>query len=198
MARLLYLSHPEVEIDPEVPVPDWGLSATGVRRVRNWIDSGVFDTVTRVVSSAERKAVETAKPIARARQCEVEVRPATHENDRSATGYLPAQEFEEVANAFFANPESAVRGWETAVAAQTRIVSELDAVLARPVSGDLLMVGHGGVGTLLYCHLAGLAIDRRHDQTGGGCLWALTLPSRSVVHGWRAVETLISGSVRRH
>jgi len=44
------------------------------------------------------------------------------ENDRSATGYLEPQEFETTANAFFAYPERSIRGWETAQAAQTRIV----------------------------------------------------------------------------
>lgn len=36
------------------------------------------------------------------------------ENDRSSTGFLPPEEFEVVADAFFAQPGVSVRGWETA------------------------------------------------------------------------------------
>ena len=44
----------------------------------------------------------------------VEVRPDIHENDRSAPGYLPREEFEAVADTFFADLDASVRGWETA------------------------------------------------------------------------------------
>jgi hypothetical protein len=43
------------------------------------------------------------------------------ENDRSAAGYLAQQEFEAIVDAFFAQPQTSVRGWERAADAQTRI-----------------------------------------------------------------------------
>ena len=30
----LYITHPQVRIDPTVPVPEWGLSETGAQRAR--------------------------------------------------------------------------------------------------------------------------------------------------------------------
>ncbi|WP_306235158.1 hypothetical protein [Bradyrhizobium sp. Bra64] len=41
---------------------------------------------------------------------------------------------------------------------------EAEAVLARNRPGDILFVGHGAVGTLLFCHFSGHPIDRVHDQ----------------------------------
>ena len=41
-----------------------------------------------------------------------------HENDRSATGYLPPNQFEAMADRFFAEPQASVLGWERAVDAQ--------------------------------------------------------------------------------
>ncbi len=56
---------------------------------RPWIDS-----IGRVVSSAERKALETATLLAGHLGVTVEVRPATGELDRSSTGFVPPEEHE--------------------------------------------------------------------------------------------------------
>lgn len=190
-----YLSHPEVQIDPDVEVSDWGLNDVGRARTERLAASGALAGTVRVVASAERKAVETAEILAGPLGCAVEVRPAMHENDRSATGFLPPPEFELTADRFFAAPSESIRGWERAVDAQARIVAEVEAVLTVATgAGDVLIVGHGGVGTLLYCRLAGLAIDRRHDQPAGGCYFAFDAADRRPAHGWRPLETLIEAA----
>lgn len=185
-----YLSHPQVEINPGVPVPDWGLSVTGRVRTEALANAGWLAGTTRVVSSGERKAIETAEILAGSLGVSIEVREAMHENDRSATGFLPPEEFEAVASQFFAEPDVSVRGWERARDAQARIVREVEAVLAQPDEGDVLFVGHGGAGTLLYCHYAGQAISRQFDQPpgGGGNYLTLMLPEKRMLHPWRPME----------
>lgn len=186
---LRYLTHPQVQIDPAVAVPSWGLSAVGLARVEAIVAAGWLTGTTTVVTSAERKAIETAEPIAAALGLALEIRPATHENDRTATGFLPAEEFERVADAFFARPDQSIRGWERAIDAQRRIVREAEAALAKSPEGDVLFVGHGAVGTLLYCHYAGLPIDRCHDQpAGGGSYFSALRATRRVLHSWRPME----------
>ena len=188
---LRYLTHPQVRIDASAPVPQWGLNEVGAARVAAFAERRVLSGTTTIVTSAETKAVETAGPIAASLGLKAVVREAMHENDRSATGFLPPSEFETVANEFFANPEIGIRGWERAVDAQVRIVRETEAALAGHHGGDILFVGHGGVGTLLFCHLAGLPIDRMHDQpAGGGNVFAYDLSTRKVGHGWVAMETV--------
>lgn len=170
----IYLTHPQVEIDPAVPVPDWGLSEAGFRRARAGAVLPAFAGVRHVVSSAERKARQTAEIFAGHLSLAVVVDVAMHENDRSATGFLPPPEFEAVADRFFASPDESVRGWERARDAMTRIVGRVRAHLDRvPIGETVLFVGHGGVGTLLKCHVGGYEIDRRHDQPpgGGGCFF---------------------------
>lgn len=193
MRYLHYLTHPQVAIDPAVPVPDWGLSTLGRQRAGFFAALPLVRDIGQIVSSAEKKAVETAEIVATGIGVSVSILEHTHENDRSATGFLPPEEFERVADQFFAAPLISVRGWERAVDAQARIVSVVDALLADGSAGDLLMVGHGGVGTLLYCHLAGLTIDRAHDQAGGGgCVFTYDVENRRVVHGWRTIEALVA------
>ena len=110
------------------------------------------------------------------------------ENDRSATGFLPPEEFERVADQFFAHPEQSIHGWERAVDAQSRIVRAVE-----NIKGDsVAIVSHGAVGTLLYCHLAGKPIDRRWDQppNGGGNYYGFTLSPRKVFSWWHAFDTI--------
>jgi broad specificity phosphatase PhoE len=192
MTKLVrYLTHPQVKIDPAIPVPSWSLSEVGRARTEAIASTGRLSGTTQIIASGERKAIETAEIIAAKLNVDVEVRQAMHENDRSATGFLMPDEFEAVAHQFFAQPDISIRGWERAIDAQSRIVREVEHVLARNRPGDVLFVGHGGVGTLLYCHYSGFAIDRTHDQpVGGGYFFAFSADGRRVQHSWCRLEDL--------
>ena len=148
-------------------------------------------TLGRIVSSDETKAIETAEILADAAGITIEIDERGHENDRSATGFLPPPEFEKAADWFFAHPEESFHGWERAVDAQSRIVSVVEAALAdHDPTIPIAFIGHGGVGTLLRCHLGGMPIARSHDQTGGGGnLYAFRLSDRLLLTGWVVMET---------
>lgn len=187
--RVLYLTHPQVQIDPNVPVPDWGLSEYGRERAALAAGSAWTRAIRAIVASGERKAVETANIVGAAYGLVPRIRHDMHENDRSATGFLPPRAFEAMADAFFANPSTSIRGWERAIDAQNRIVAAAEAEIIGAGAGDLLFVGHGGVGTLLLCHWLGVAIGREHDQRpGGGCVFAFDAATRRVIHPWLALE----------
>ena len=189
--RLIHLSHPESAHDPSIPVPDWGLSPRGVARATALARRWPFGKVA-LWSSPETKAMDCARLFGAATGLRVFPLPDSHEVDRSATGFLPPAEFEAVADQFFAHPAQSARGWETADHAQARILREVDACLSEPGQGDVLFVGHGGVGTLLFCALGGLPISRIHDQGpgGGGCWFGFDLADRKPHHGWQAMELL--------
>ncbi len=192
MSVVRYLTHPQVKIDPVVAVPDWGLNDVGRARTEVLARSGKLAGTTLIVCSAERKAIETAEILAGPLGATVIIRERMHENDRSATGYLAAAAFEEAADQFFAAPLESFRGWERAVDAQARIASETDRVLAGAPQGDILLVGHGGVGTLLLSALADSPISRAHDQAaGGGNIFAFDRATRIVLHRWRSIEAFI-------
>jgi broad specificity phosphatase PhoE len=175
-----------------VPVPRWGLSEIGAARTKALAGARWLAGTRRIVTSNETKAIECAEIIAHATGLPVEMREGLGENDRSAIGFLPPSEFEATADRFFAEPNVSVRGWERAIDAQARIVRGFETIVAdqKISSGaDLLMVGHGAVGTLLMCHLAGWPISRRHDQRpGGGCVFAFELANRRLIHAWKVME----------
>lgn len=186
-APFLYVSHPQVRVDPAIPVPRWGLSEVGRRRAEAFARSPLVQGYGHIVSSDEEKAKQTAAILGGALGLSVSVRADMHENDRSATGYLKEAEFQQVADAFFAAPLRSVRGWERAVDAQARIVRAVEEVMAQ-AHGAVIFVGHGGVGTLLLCALTGAPISRAHDQppVGGGC-WFHNTPGQAPDR-WRAME----------
>lgn len=186
----VYITHPQVEIDPAVPVPDWGLSAVGRARAEACAKRPWVGQLSRIISSGERKAIETAELLAAAAGIPIEIEPSMHENDRSATGFLEPPDFERAADWFFAHPEESYRGWERAVDAQARIVRAVAGVLAsHDTQRPIAFFGHGGVGTLLKCHLSDAPIRRQQDQPGGGGnLFCFSLADRRVSCDWTAME----------
>lgn len=200
MSIARYLSHPQVLVDPHKDVPKWSLNEIGRQRVRLLAEritkQGILSDTKYVISSNETKAIETAQPIADILGCKLMICPLMHENDRSATGFLKPDEFEKVADQFFATPHASARGWETAQDAQARILQQVSEILHSNDQGDVLFVGHGGVGTLLYCALSGNEIDRRFDQGanktggGGGNYFAFDIKTKEALHGWQAMEDM--------
>jgi len=192
MRRLLFITHADVLIDPNVPVERWPLNDKGRARHEAFSNARCLDGVLTVYSSAEQKAMDGAEILSRARGIPHRVEASLHENDRTATGFLPPEEFERVADAFFAKPEESVRGWERACDAQARVVSACQQVARTETEGDIAIVAHGGVGALLLCYATGVEISRSYDQPGrgGGNVIILSLPTLSVIESWQSLETL--------
>jgi broad specificity phosphatase PhoE len=185
----LYITHPQVRIDPAVAVPKWGLSETGAARARLAATRPWARQLGRIISSDETKAIETAALVA-AGGLSVEIIEGMHENDRGATGFLPPLEFEKAADWFFANPTASFHGWERAIDAQARIVSKVEELLRQhDPKVPVAFVGHGGVGTLLKCHLEKRPIARQGDQpAGGGNLFCFRLAGRVLSCDWTPIE----------
>ena len=189
---VFFITHPDVAIRPECAVPDWPLNERGRSRMRDMLARPWTRGIRGVFASDERKATDAAAILSEELGLSgFSVIGTLRENDRSATGYLPRPEFEAVADAFFARPHESVRGWERAIDAQARIVAAIGQVLGQAPPGDIAIIGHGGTGTLLLCALAGLAIERRHDQaaTNGGNWFAFDRVTRRLRQaGWQPID----------
>jgi broad specificity phosphatase PhoE len=192
MSRSIYfITHPDVVIDPTVPVPQWPLSARGRSRMQRLLSRDWLRQIEAIYCSTEQKAIDGATILAEATGRPFHAVAELGENDRSATGYLPPPEFDATVDAFFAHPSESVRGWERAAAAQARIVRAVtDIVRAAPGSSPLAVVSHGGVGALLLCHLKGQPISRTAEQPGvsGGNYFLFHLPEGTLIHGWRPID----------
>ncbi len=188
MRQLIFVTHADVVIDPDVPVTDWPLSETG--RMRHQLHASQLGDVGTIISSCERKALDAAAIYGAVLGVVPGEEPTLGEIDRSSTGYMPKAAFEAQADAFFARPDVQVSGWEAATQAQTRIVFAVQSVVrAAPAEGDILIVSHGAVGALLRAWLLSKPIDRSHDQTGdgGGNQMIISLPDWRWQSGWTRI-----------
>ena len=191
MRTLYFITHPNVVVSHDVPVPRWPLSELGKKRMRAGLAQPWLRDVTAVYCSTEQKAIDGAEILAQHRSLDFSRIEDLGENDRSATGFLPPDEFERVADEFFRFPDRSVRGWERAIDAQARVVRAVEEIAAKDkTSGAIAIVSHGAVGTLLYFHLAGEPIARRRDQppNGGGNYYRFTLSPRAAHGWWRAID----------
>ncbi len=190
METVYFITHPDVLIDPATPVPEWRLSPLGMARMRAMLKQNWIPGITHLASSAERKATDGAAILAEPLGLVPVVYPGLGENDRSSTGYLPKQEFEALADKFFASPMESVEGWERAIDAQARIVDAVRCVLLAAPAGNVAIISHGGVGALLLCHLKHVPISRAADQPPGTGGFKLEFDRASwiVRDGWRPID----------
>jgi broad specificity phosphatase PhoE len=184
------LTHPEVVIDPELPIAEWGLTERGQDRARQVGRS--LSGIGSLWTSTETKAVQAAQLVG----AELGLQPwpvaELGEMDRSSTGYLPEPEFWATYQEFLARPSTSVRGWETAMDAQRRFVAAVGEVLAddRAAAGDVAIMCHGGVGALLMCRLRDVPIQRLVDQPSMGSYFSFDADGDRFIEGWLTYEEL--------
>jgi len=193
MAICHYLTHPEVNIDPKVATPRWGLSDIGRHRLQTAINRGIFNQTEVIVASSEQKAIDATSMISSHLDKEFVIDPNCDENDRTSTGFLSHVEFEQVADLFFERPNQSVRGWETADLAQRRIIAAVQRHVENWDERQILFVGHGAVGTLLKCYIGQRKISRDEDQRrmaakGGGNIFAFDWAQQALHTDWVSME----------
>src|ERR1700733_6088643 len=129
MSKLFYISHPEVVIDPAVPVPKWALTEVGRARAALLCHRKWMREVEAIYSSSERKARDLAEIISATLSIAPRYLDGLCEIDRTSTGFLEAKDHEGTANAFFAHPQVSISGWERATDAQARIAAAIGSVM---------------------------------------------------------------------
>lgn len=196
MASLIFITHPEVVIDPNQPIPEWPLNAVGRARMERFTGMLADKDVSAVYSSTEQKAMDGAAIVAERLGLSYGTDEDLGENDRSATGYIAPPEFWEVVAEFFRRPHESIRGWERAIDAQARIVNAIGRILREDeTAGDIVVVSHGGVGCLLTAHLQKVEIGKesRPQHPGGGCFIVIDRDSFTLTQDWRAIEDGFAG-----
>ncbi len=191
-----FITHPDVVVDPALPVPRWPLSPRGRERMQHLLAGAWVRRLGAIWCSEEQKAIDAARILGDGLGLPYQTLAGLGENDRSATGYLPKAEFEATADEFFARSEESVRGWERAIDAQTRIVGAVETIARlTPGTAPVGIVSHGAVGALLLSHLQGRTISRRDDQPpgAGGNYFTWLMPERSLVHGWKSIAAAGAG-----
>jgi broad specificity phosphatase PhoE len=189
MTHVYFISHPEVILDRQIPVPEWDLSPQGRARLAILVQHPWMTTIDALFSSTEQKAKTTAAAIAHMHNLTVHYAPGLGEMDRTSTGMLEPDDFDQVVAAFFANPHTSILGWERAIDAQQRIVTTVNQLLDQTApTSPVAIVSHGGVGTLLLSYLKGTPITRTDDQPGQGHYFVFRKSTHTLIHGWHPID----------
>ena len=115
MAKLILVKHaPPPRIVPRVVSHRWVLAEEECRRCDWLTDELTAQGVTRLYSSLEPKALETAALVAVKIGLAVEPGRDLHENDRTGMGFVGPDVLQRRLREFFAQPDRTVIGNETA------------------------------------------------------------------------------------
>jgi broad specificity phosphatase PhoE len=153
--KLLLIRHSMPEVRSDIPSTQWALSEGGCQRCISLSEKLRPYRPGTVVTSTERKAIETGDVIAQVLSIPVNTAAGLHEHDRKDIGLLSQENFEAMQRLFFAQPFSRIFGKETAQQALQRFSGALTGVLENYPSGTLAIVSHATVITLWVTGLIG-------------------------------------------
>lgn len=153
MKKITLITHPEVIIDPNTPADEWVLSEKGLQRSIELSRSEIWKDIEKIYSSTEPKASHLAEVISKENHIILEKRRDLKEINRSATGFLPYNEFMDGISWFYQNPDQSFRGWEKADDAIKRIKNETANIAQNSKEENIALVGHAVIFSLLLCSL---------------------------------------------
>ena len=140
-----------------MPGSQWQLSEEGRQRCKDLAERLAAYDLAVIVASQEPKATETGQIVADMLDIPFETAVDLHEHERPTIGYLGSREqFQARVASLFEHPRELVFGSETADEAHSRFANAIDNVVEQHPSGNLAVVTHGTVLTLLVSRAAGL------------------------------------------
>jgi broad specificity phosphatase PhoE len=147
------LRHAEPRVKRKSPVHEWDLSTKGRRQAEETALSGFFDNIDIVISSYEKKASRTAKPIADKLGKDIVRKKELNELDRSRGGFLKAEEYNEAIRFALTNLDDSLHGWETALHTLCRFSRVIEEIDSEEEDRRILIVSHGCVLSLYFANL---------------------------------------------
>lgn len=173
MAKLILVKHAPPEISPQVISHRWVLAEEGRRRCDWLADELRAHGVSRLCSSLEPKALETAALVAVQMGLAVEPCRDLQENDRTELGFVGPDQLRRRLHEFFAQPERTIIGNETANDALRRFARSIRNIISKGHGEASAIVTHGTVLSLFVAH---------HNTIAPYDLWSsLGLPSYLVL-----------------
>ncbi|KAA3644664.1 MAG: histidine phosphatase family protein [Chloroflexi bacterium] len=186
MSQLLLIRHSQPEQDTTAPASEWRLSHQGRQLCQSLAEALKVYEPTRLISSMEPKAVETAQITARHLGVPSEIAFGLHEHDRSNVGYIPdGERFETIISDMFAKVDEKVFGAETANQALGRFSDAVNGLLGEYSDESIGMVTHGTVMSLLVAAHNDIDAYKFWKSLTMPCFVALEFPEMqmsSVVH----------------
>lgn len=159
---LIWVRHAEPErVESGTGVPaNPSLTARGVQQAERLADWLAHERVDVVVSSPQRRAVETARPVAHAHGVEIEIVEGLVEYDVQSDHYIPVEELRETKDdRWMAMVEGRLGafGGEDPDEFRARVGDAIDKIVAANAGKKVVAVCHGGVINVAFASVLDLA-----------------------------------------
>ena len=181
MNILILVKHSLPEIVSTLPAKEWRLSQTGRIRCKALAEKLAPFSPDVIISSAEPKAIETARVVADQLNKPFGTFEGLHEHDRTGVGLLDKMQFEVTVNDFFENPDRLIFGRETANQALARFSNALTSVEFEHPNKNLVVVAHGTVITLFVNQFNAIETFSFWRKLGLPSFVVLSLPQHKLV-----------------
>jgi len=154
--ELLFIRHGKTKIDKSIPIADWDLDEKGYEQAKEVVDINEFQDVDVILSSTEKKAFLTVKPLANKLGKEIVQIKELGEIDRGKSGgSISKQEYDEMKVKIFKDLDFTDYGWETANHALNRFKKAVEEIDTKYEGKKILIAVHGSVMNLYFADLQG-------------------------------------------
>ena len=157
MPKLYIIRHAQVEIKPEMPPPQWRLSAEGKKSVQPLVSAYGISDISCVYHSPEIKAAQTAAIIGKALSVPVRVDDDLRELEMNS-GYLSQESFTDIVGRFLEGEN--IDFFEDYGRAQERIIRSIEGITRAEKGRSVAVVSHGRIIIALLSYLLGRRLGR--------------------------------------
>lgn len=179
---IYFITHPNVQVNPELPPDQWSLSQKGYQRLDQLSQESFWLEVQHIFASYDNRGQETGKYLAQKHNLPLQQFPGLHEYERRESPFLSLNDLRIAMRMFFKRPKESIFGWERALDAQNRIRNTLHQLIDEyPDLDTIAICSHGVIGSLLRSELMGHPIEESLCQEEIGAYLMLDWEHQSVV-----------------
>ncbi len=149
----IFLRHAKVRKDTDAHSENWVLSEDGIKFIEEVAITGIFDNVEKIITSSQKKCIQTAFFLAERLDKEILTNPGLNEIDKGTTLIEDPEEYIEQVKNVFDNYSESVSDWEPANQALRRFQLAMERIEQEYKHNTILIVSHGIVLTLYFNYL---------------------------------------------
>lgn len=184
MTKLIYITHPSVNIDKNVLPQFWDLSEKGFIEAEKLMDEYFWKDVKAIYSSVEPKAYSVARIASDKFKIPHQAFKELGEADRSATPFLPIDEYMQAIKYSYEHPDGNHLGWESHNSMMKRNATKLEEIMKSHHDETIAIIGHGGAGTTVKCFIKSIEPNFAEDPQKTGCYFIADWDKRMIIQDW--------------
>ena len=149
----VFLRHAQVTKDITEHSDKWILSDKGIKFIEEVAATGIFDDVDTIISSLQKKVIQTAYFLADRLDKDIITNPSINEINKGSAIVEDPEEYEKQVEKVLEKPDESISGWETANQASKRFQLGIDRIEKEHSHKKILIVTHGIVLTLYFASI---------------------------------------------